>query len=53
MTQRSVVGRVEETSVEYPREVSLAAGIFVWATTVLASWALVGFLIAGIWWLVT
>ena len=45
--------RAEETSVEYPREVSFAAGILVWATTVLASWALVAFVVAGIWWLVT
>jgi hypothetical protein len=47
------VERAEETSVEYPREVSFAAGILVWATTVLASWALVAFVVAGIWWLVT
>jgi hypothetical protein len=47
------MGRGDETSVDYPREVSFAAGIFVWATTVLASWVFVGFVVAGIWWLVT
>ncbi len=40
-------------SVGYPREVSSAAVVGIWAATVLASWMLVVFLVAGIWWLVT
>lgn len=40
-------------SVQYPREVSFAAGICLWAAGVLASWALLGFVVAGVWWLVT
>jgi hypothetical protein len=53
LTSRSIVERAEKTRVEYPREVSFAARILVWATTGLASWALVAFVVAGIWWLVT
>jgi hypothetical protein len=53
MSQGPVVLGGDEVSVAYPREVSNAAVACVWAATLLASWALVGFAVAGIWWLAT
>jgi hypothetical protein len=50
---RPVVARGSDMSVGYPREVSNAAIACFWAATVLASWVLVGLVVAGIWVLVT
>ncbi len=49
---RSVVVQGDGKSAAYTREVSIAAVVCVWAATILASWALVGLVAAGIWWLV-
>ena len=51
--QKPTVASGNDVSVGYPREVSSAAVVGIWAATVLASWMLVVFLVAGIWWLVT
>lgn len=53
ISQEPRVARGNDVSVGYPREVSSAAVVGIWAATVLASWMLVVFLVAGIWWLVT
>jgi hypothetical protein len=47
------VARGDEVSVGYTREVSSAAVVCFWVASVLASWALVGFVVAAIWWLAT
>jgi len=45
--------RGDAVSIEYPRETPFGAVIYVWAATALASWVLVGFVVAGVWWIVT
>lgn len=53
ISQKPRVARGNDVSVGYPREVSSAAVVGIWAATVIASWMLVGFVVVGIWWLVT
>jgi hypothetical protein len=53
MSQGPVLARGDEVSVAYRHELSNAAVAWVWAATLLASWALVGFVVAAIWWLAT
>lgn len=48
-----VMERGDAVSIEYPRETPFGAVIYVWAATALASWVLVGFVVAGVWWIVT
>lgn len=38
---------------EYPRGTPFLAVICFWVASLLASWVLVGFMVAGIWWLFT
>lgn len=40
-------------SVDYPRKPPFGAVICLWAATVLGSWVLVVFVVAGLWWIVT
>ena len=40
-------------SEEHPREAPFVAVIGLWVATLLASWALLGLTVAGVWWLVT
>jgi len=40
-------------SAEYPREAPFLAIICLWLATLVTSWMLVGFVVAGVWWLVT
>lgn len=40
-------------SVQYPRETPPGAIVSLWLATVLASWMLVGLVVAGVWWIVT
>lgn len=40
-------------SVEYSREAPFSAIVCFWLATLVTSWVLMGFAVAGIWWLVT
>ena len=48
-----VMERGDAVSIESPRETPFGAVIYVWAATALASWVLVGFVVAGVLWIVT
>lgn len=54
ITQANVVGdeRGDAMSVEC-RQIPSRSVVRIWAATALASWVLVGFVVVGVWWIVT
>ncbi|CAN5758426.1 hypothetical protein BH20ACT14_BH20ACT14_13850 [soil metagenome] len=48
---REVTETSNGLSAEYPRGTPFVAVICFWVASLLASWVLVGFVVAGIWWL--
>ena len=53
LREPAATGRGGDLNVDYQREAPLGAVVFFWTTTLIASWALMGLLVAGIWWVVT